>query len=251
MRKLLSLSLMKKIVILLLVAGISLYLFRSEDANASNGIAKADISYKKVKRTAEEILHYYRKKAINTKADTNVLEMFPTIPMHEFDGIFKAYPEYKSDGFDFPVGKPNAKNYFKAQQFGETNHLGEDWNGIGGGNTDLGDPVYSISHGLVTFSQDVCCGWGNVIRVIHRLPNHPEFTYVESIYAHLHNVNVKAGDMIARGEQIGTIGTANGRYMAHLHLEMRDFINMSLGPGYSDDLYGYLDPSKFILENRP
>ena len=57
--------------------------------------------------------------------------------------------------------------------------------------------------------------------------------------------------MIARGQQIGTIGTANGRYMAHLHLEMRDFINMSLGPGYSDDLYGYLDPSKFILENRP
>ena len=102
----------------------------------------------------------------------------------------------------------------------------------------------------MTFSRDVCCGWGKVIRIVHRLPDHQEYQYIEAVYAHMHNINVKAGDLIKRGQQIGTIGNANGRYNAHLHLEMRSFINMSLGPGYSDDLYGYVDPSQFILDNR-
>jgi len=243
---------MKNLIFVLFVAAISLHFFRSEELPPSeNRIVKAEMNAKNTKRSTAETLKYYRKKGRATKADTSVLEMFPTIPMEEFHGIFSAYPEYISDGFDFPVGIPNGRNYFKAQNFGETSHLGEDWNGVGGGNTDLGDPVYSIANGLVTFSKDVCCGWGNVVRIIHLLPDHPEYQYVESIYAHMHNMNVKAGDMIKRGQQIGTIGNANGRYIAHLHLEMRDFINMSLGPGYSDDPYGYLDPSGFIKQNRP
>jgi hypothetical protein len=43
------------------------------------------------------------------------------------------------DGFDYPVGKPNGKGYYNAQKFGENTHLGEDWNGVRGGNSDLGD----------------------------------------------------------------------------------------------------------------
>ena len=40
-----------------------------------------------------------------------------------------------SDGFDFPVGPPDAKGYYDAQSFGKNRHLGSDWNGVGGGNT--------------------------------------------------------------------------------------------------------------------
>ncbi len=173
------------------------------------------------------------------------------IPLRVLDSIFQAHPEYASDGFDFPVGKPDAQGYFKAQNFGDRLHLGEDWNGISGGNTDLGDPVYSVANGLVVFTEDVCCGWGNVVRVIHRLKNHQEFDYVESVYAHLQNYNVNVGEFVHRGENIAKIGNAKGRYSAHLHLEIRSFINMALGPGYSDDTFGYLDPSPFIRQNRP
>jgi len=178
-------------------------------------------------------------------------DLFPTLPLQLYDSIFRHNYTYFSDGFDYPVGTPNADKYFLALRFGQELHLGEDWNGIGGGNTDLGDPVHVISNGLVTFAKEVCCGWGKVVRIVHRLPDHPEYDYVESVYAHLQNIQVKTGDLVRRGDKIGSIGTANGRYLAHLHLELRNFINMSLGPGYSKDHYGYLDPSSFIAKHRP
>ena len=175
----------------------------------------------------------------------------PMYNVNQLDSLYYFNPSYVTDGFDFPVGKPNAENYYLASKFGQRNHLGEDWNGRGGGNSDLGDPVYAVADGVITFSEEVCCGWGNVIRVIHKLDNNPELTYVESVYAHLDRIDVSAGQKVKRGDLVGTIGTANGTYLAHLHLEMRDFINMSLGPGYSEDRFGYLAPSDFINSNRP
>ncbi len=172
-------------------------------------------------------------------------------PEQYYDSIFIVNQLFESEGFDFPIGKPDALNYFNAQTFGENYHLGEDWNGNGGGNTDLGDPVYAAANGLVIFTEDVCCGWGNIVRIVHKLPNHPKYSYVESLYAHMHNIHVKNGELVSRGQQIGTIGTAHGRYSAHLHFEMRDALNMSIGQGYSEDQTGYFAPTGFIKKNRP
>ena len=99
-------------------------------------------------------------------------------------------------------------------------------------------------------SKNVCCGWGKVIRIVHYRPG-AERPFIETVYAHMHTVDVQPGTMVRRGDRIGTIGNANGRYSAHLHLELRDFCGMSLGPGYSDNMFGYLDPSSFIRRNRP
>ncbi|MFT6983472.1 MAG: hypothetical protein ACJAUD_002248, partial [Crocinitomicaceae bacterium] len=44
--------------------------------------------------------------------------------------------------------------------------------------------------------------------------------------------------------------TAHGIYPAHLHLEIRDSINMPLGFGYHENKEGYLDPTEFIEKNR-
>jgi len=40
-----------------------------------------------------------------------------------------------ADGFDFPVGKPDADGYYKARglRLRSPVHFGEDWNGRGGG----------------------------------------------------------------------------------------------------------------------
>lgn len=152
-----------------------------------------------------------------------------------------------TDGFDFPVGKPNAKNYYNAQKFGENNHLGEDWNGVGGGNTDLGEPVYAIANGYVSFAENVYGGWGNIIRIVHFIDNDNR---VESLYAHCNEIYVKKGHYVNRGEKIGTIGTNSGQYLAHLHFEIRNKIALPLGHGYSSETEGYLNPTEFIKSNR-
>jgi len=149
--------------------------------------------------------------------------------------------------FDFPVGKPNAVGYYNAQPFGDNNHLGDDWNAETGVNSDLGDPIYSVAVGKVVFAEDLAGSWRNVIRVVHYLPN--GLTY-ESVYAHCENINAKDGDWVDKGEQIATIGNANGIYLAHLHLEIRDSVGMVIGGGYSENQTGYIDPTAFIKSNR-
>ncbi len=154
---------------------------------------------------------------------------------------------YISDSFDFPVGKPDASGYYNAQKFGENLHLGDDWNAITGGNSDLGDPIYSIANGYVKYAQDYGGGWGNVIRVIHKMPNGK---MVESLYAHCDTILVKEKQWITKGMKIGTIGNVDGQYFAHLHFEIRDDLDLPIGYGYSDNTKGYLDPTEFIKENR-
>ena len=38
-----------------------------------------------------------------------------------------------ADGFDYPVGKPDGEGYYIFRGFSPNGHLGEDWNGNGGG----------------------------------------------------------------------------------------------------------------------
>src|SRR5688500_6830594 len=67
-----------------------------------------------------------------------------------------------ADGFDFPIGKPNAEGYYKARglRLRAPQHFGEDWNGREGGDSDLGKPVYALADGIVTFAHNVHSGWG-------------------------------------------------------------------------------------------
>lgn len=151
------------------------------------------------------------------------------------------------DGFDFPVGPPDAEGYYDAQPFGVSEHLGNDWNGNGGGDTDLGDPVHSAAGGRVVFAQDVGGGWGNVVRVVHRC----DHGKVETLYAHLDTIDVEVGARVERGQTIGTIGDAHGEYVPHLHFELRGKIGLPIGAGYGSETAGYLDPTAFILAHRP
>lgn len=164
--------------------------------------------------------------------------------------IFQKNPTFIANGFDFPVNPPDAKKYYNAQPFGKNAHLGDDWNGTGGGNTDLGDPVYAIGNGTVVTADNHGGGWGNVVRIVHFLENHPKYQFVESVYAHLEEIKTQKGTLIKKGELLGTIGNANGQYWAHLHLEIRSNIEMSIGGGYGENIEGYLDPTIFIQNNR-
>jgi len=192
----------------------------------------------------------FLKQLLKTLAFSLLFLLACTEPIDKnFKNFFEGHPEYAVDGYDFPVGKPNGKGYYNAQRFGKNNHLGDDWNGVNGGDSDFGDPIYAIGNGYVKAAYDHGLGWGKVIRIVHYQPGkNPE--YIESLYAHCAELSVKKGEGIKKGQQIGTIGTANGRYKAHLHLEVRSLLNLGVGEGYSKNQEGYLNPTTFIKNNR-
>ncbi len=152
--------------------------------------------------------------------------------------------------FDFPLGTENGALAYNAQRFTDNHHLGDDLNGIGGENSDLNDPIYAVADGRVLFARDGGPGWGNIVILLHAYIDNSERRYVQSYYGHVDKMLVHPGEDVRRGEQIATVGTANGRYFAHLHFEMREFTTPFIGPGYREDTGGWLDPSAFIQRHR-
>jgi hypothetical protein len=152
--------------------------------------------------------------------------------------------------FDFPLGSENGAMAYNAQRFTENQHLGDDLNGIGGENTDLGDPIYVVADGRVLLARDGGPGWGNVIIVLHAYIENGQRKYVQSYYGHTDAMLVRAGDDVRRGQQIATVGNVNGRYFAHLHFEMREFTTPFVGAGYRQETRGWLDPTVFIQRHR-
>jgi peptidase M23-like protein len=152
--------------------------------------------------------------------------------------------------FDFPLGNENGAMSYNAQRFTENRHLGDDLNGIGGENSDLGDPIYCIADGRVLLARDGGPGWGNVIIVLHAYLDNGERKLVQSYYAHVDQILVHADEEVRRGQKIATVGTAGGRYFAHLHFEMREFVTPFIGPGYREDTRGWINPTAFIEAHR-
>ena len=152
--------------------------------------------------------------------------------------------------FDFPIGSEHGALSYNAQPFTENRHLGDDLNGIGGENSDLGDPVYAVADGQVLYAEEAGPGWGNVIIVLHAYEENSERKYVQSYYGHVETILVQPKQNVRRGEQIATVGNADGKYWAHLHFEMREFITPFIGPGYRQETRGWIDPTAFIASHR-
>ena len=152
--------------------------------------------------------------------------------------------------FDFPLGNENGAFAYNAQRFTENRHLGDDLNGIGGENSDFGDPIYAVADGRVLLAREGGPGWGNVIIVLHAYEENGARKYIQSYYAHVDAMLVAPRQEVRRGQQIATVGNANGQYFAHLHFEMREFVTPFIGPGYRQDTRGWINPSEFIAKHR-
>ncbi|HEX4631274.1 MAG TPA: peptidoglycan DD-metalloendopeptidase family protein [Chthoniobacterales bacterium] len=156
-----------------------------------------------------------------------------------------------ADGFDFPVGKPDAEGYYKARGFRPGGHVGEDWDGVRGGDTDLGDPIYAAGDGIVVFARDVHLGWGNVVILRHAYRDGGNVKYIDSLYGHLQKMLVSRGQRVSRGQQIATMGTAHGQYDAHLHFEIRKNLEIGMSRSkFQKDFNNYFDPTQFINSHR-
>lgn len=155
---------------------------------------------------------------------TGVVSVSESAPVYmaKRDSDFALVP--LCDGFDYPVGKPDGLGFYRSRglRLKSPRHMGEDWNGNGGGNSDLGAPVYSVGHGVVTYASDARGAWGKVVIVRHafREPKSGKVLCCQTLYSHLHDINVVLGQLVLRGTQVGTIGTNRGMYPAHLHIEL-------------------------------
>lgn len=180
-----------------------------------------------------------------------------------------------ADGFDFPVGDSDGKggfidktsgkryeNWNVTKKFTEEDsfgiHTGEDWNGAGGVNTDLGQDVFAVADGLVVFAENYGKFWGNVVIIEHIFYENNEKRKIRSVYANLLEIKVKKDETTKRRQVIGSIGQDSEKmFPPHLHFELRR--NETLPPDYLPSSDGkdtnwvrenYAPPTEFINTHR-
>lgn len=86
-------------------------------------------------------------------------------------------------------------------------HLGVDYA------APTGTPVRSVGDGVVHFAG-VQGGFGNVVFINHRSGH-------TTVYAHLSRINVKRGQQVSQGQNIGAVGATGWATGPHLHFEFR------------------------------
>jgi murein DD-endopeptidase MepM/ murein hydrolase activator NlpD len=84
----------------------------------------------------------------------------------------------------------------------------------------LGRPVLAAADGTVTVAKTggYNFGYGNYIKI-----SHPNGT--ETLYGHLSRVDVRVGQTVSRGEQIGAVGSSGNSTGPHLHFEIHGAYN--------------------------
>ncbi len=80
-----------------------------------------------------------------------------------------------------------------------------------------GTPVYASGDGVIKRIEKSKGrrGYGNLIDIDHGVDG------LTSRYAHLHTFSVKEGDVVKRGQQIGTVGNTGQSTAPHLHYEIQ------------------------------
>jgi len=76
-----------------------------------------------------------------------------------------------------------------------------------------GTPVRSVGDGVVEFAG-VQNGYGNTVMVKHRGSD-------VTVYAHLSKIQVRRGESITQGQNIGLVGQTGWATGPHLHFEFR------------------------------
>jgi len=194
---------------------------------------------------------------------------YPLSTNYKFDTLFDGKNEFITESFGFPLGVPDGKGYYIGKkfwdQYSNLNHLGEDWSGVGEGNSDFGDTIYAIASGYISFSEDLGFTWGGIVGIVHKVENklsifenesivhdtriiqRGRYRYIESFYAHCNSEIVKKGQWVKKGEPIATMGNSGGRFVTHLHFEMRPNANDEIyNGGYANSPEGFIEPTKFM-----
>lgn len=109
---------------------------------------------------------------------------------------------------------PNLNDFFMLPTTGFNWGRVHGRNGVDVANS-CGTPVYAAANGSITLAKS--SGWnggfGKFIKIVHG-------NGTETLYAHLAQLLVDAGEYISQGQQIGLIGTTGHSTGCHLHFEV-------------------------------
>jgi hypothetical protein len=120
-------------------------------------------------------------------------------------------------------------------------HLGEDWNGICGTDSDNGASIYAIADGQVVYMDSVGTkvnGHGKELHIRHSFPYAPapkDLLTFDSAYMHLDGMSSKiswsgagTGSSVTLGQTVGFLGGTGG-FSPHLHWAA--VVDLKLGVG--------------------
>jgi murein DD-endopeptidase MepM/ murein hydrolase activator NlpD len=111
-------------------------------------------------------------------------------------------------GFQWPVhGYHGITSPFGPRDHGQFHH-GAD---IACG---MGQPLFASRTGRVTFAGNAGDAYGNTVAIDHGN------SYM-TVYAHMTKIDVKPGDVVRTGHQIGTCGMTGNATGPHVHFEIR------------------------------
>lgn len=113
--------------------------------------------------------------------------------------------------------------------------------------TNEGYRVYAVEDGEIVATAKGYDGYGFTITLKIKNTDNPELNGKFAFYAHLDRIDVKPGQKVSAGTQLGLSGdTGNAKGMAtipkgaHLHFEIRTIQSPGLGLG------GRIDPEPYI-----
>ena len=126
---------------------------------------------------------------------------------------------FNSDGtesFPLAVGTYTITSCFGTRVDPITGEAGDNHGGIDIA-ASSGTPIYSWKSGVVVISS-MSSSYGNYVVVDHGEINGENFY---TLYAHMTQRSVSAGDTVQAGQQLGTVGSTGNSTGPHLHFEIR------------------------------
>lgn len=107
---------------------------------------------------------------------------------------------------------------------------------------NVGTPLHCTFDGKVRFAG-VKGGYGNLVIIRHN-------NGLETFYGHMSRMDVKAGDIVRAGDQIGLSGNTGHSTGPHLHFETR-YMGLAMDPQRIIDFStGYLSHRMMVLKRR-
>jgi murein DD-endopeptidase MepM/ murein hydrolase activator NlpD len=154
------------------------------------------------------------------------------IQAHSFNALYDKAIEYSAEKSHMPAIQPVSREdlIMIGSEFGirmdpfisiEKYHYGLDFV------TAPGKKVYATGDGVVTFVRYSRTGYGNEIVIDHK------FGFATR-YGHLGSINLEEGELVKRGQFIGTVGATGRATGPHLHYEVL-YRNQPVNPSYYFD----------------